>query len=192
MSKEKLLEVRKAIKSRKPKFIAQDSHKKKTIPKKYVRPRGIQSKMRLKRGGHRKLPSPGYRSPAEIRGTTRKGLFPVNVSQVLDLEKINPEEQIAVITSQVGMRKRIEIIKKAAEKKIAIFNVKKPEEYLANAEKELADRKNSKVKKQAEEKKEEEKKTAKKDSKSIEEKVETEDKKKEEKKEKDKVLTKGK
>ena len=57
MEKKDLLEFRKKIKAKKPNFIRQDAHKKGEIKKKWRRPKGLQSKMRLHKRGYRKSPS---------------------------------------------------------------------------------------------------------------------------------------
>jgi len=59
----KLLELRKKIKQRKPEFIRQDAHKKAKLKRKWVRPRGIDSKIRLGLKGYGKKPSTGWSSP---------------------------------------------------------------------------------------------------------------------------------
>ena len=70
------------------------------------------------------LPDPGYGSPAEVRGLNRDGYREVLVSNVGDLENVNPEEDVAIIASGVGKRKKLEIMELAHKKNIKIGNHK--------------------------------------------------------------------
>lgn len=198
---ENLLKKRREIKKRKPDFIRSDSHKKKKLGDRWVRPRGIHSKLRLRKGGHRKAVSPGFRSPARVRGFDRSGLRTIFVSNC-NLQNIDPKKHAILISGAVGIKKRVGIIKEAQSRGIKILNVKNAELYIKNAEEMMKKRKEEKVKGDKEKKEKEkkmkveekkEKETDKGIEKAIteEERKEEEKKKKEdEKKEKDKVLTK--
>lgn len=191
MEKEKALELRKRIKSKKPDFVRQDSHKKSKLGKKWRRPKGWQSKIRLHKRGHIKEVSKGFGSPASVSGFHPSGLIPVNISTTKELEPIDPKEQGIVISGKVGMRKKIEIIKKAQEKGIRILSIKDSEKFLKDAESKITERRSAKKEKEKDKekkKKETESKKEKKEDK-LSEKVTEEDKKDQEKKEKDKVLT---
>lgn len=126
MEKEKLLELRKKLKRKKPKFIRKDSFKKLKLGKlqkkkrKWRRPRGRHSKIREKRKGYMKQPSIGWSSPKEIRGTIN-GLKPKLIHNVEELNLLK-EGEIAVI-GKVGKKKKIEIAKTAIAKNIALFNL---------------------------------------------------------------------
>ncbi|MBW2982334.1 50S ribosomal protein L32e, partial [Candidatus Woesearchaeota archaeon] len=109
MEKNDLLKLRKRRKTKKPNFIRQDSHKKKEVKKRWRRPKGLQSKMRLCKRGYKKCPSQGYRSPSIIRGLHSTGLAPVIVCSKRNLEKISKNEG-AIIAKSVGMKKRIELV----------------------------------------------------------------------------------
>ena len=61
MSKEDLLKIRKRIKTRKPKFIRQDAHKKKEVNDKWRKPKGRDNQMRLKRKGYPQVVSIGFK-----------------------------------------------------------------------------------------------------------------------------------
>tara|TARA_Y100000031_G_scaffold106119_1_gene116878 strand:- start:1653 stop:2216 length:564 start_codon:yes stop_codon:yes gene_type:complete len=184
LSLEELLELRKQIKSKKPNFIRQDYHKKKRLGKKWRRPKGLQSKIRLKFRGRAKKVSLGYGSPRKARHMHKSGLKPFIVKSAADLERSNPKENILIIASPLGDKKRISIMRKAKEGGFTISNFKDPEGYITKIEdkirlrKELKKGKGKKKEVKAEEKKEK-----------LTEKAE-EDKKGAEKREKDKVLTK--
>ena len=125
-----LLAVRKEKKSKKPDFKHQDSWKRKRLPKKWRKPKGMHSKMRLKRKGNPKITSQGYRSPKKVRGFDVSGAKTLLVKSLKSLESITSET--IMIASSLGTKKRIEIVKKALEKKIKIANLN-PQEYLKNS-----------------------------------------------------------
>jgi len=89
------------------------------------KPRGIDNKMRVKLKGYPKLPSIGYRNPKLVRGLHPTGYEEVIVYSPKDLEKINPETQVARIAHVVGFRKRLDIIEKAKDLDIKVLNVSK-------------------------------------------------------------------
>lgn len=184
-----LLAKRKQIKRKKPEFTQQDAHKMNRLEKKWKRPRGIDSKMRLNLKGYKKKVQIGYGSPKLVRGLSKDGLKKVIVSSIKDLEGIDKKEGI-VISKTVGDRKRKEILTKAKELSLTVLNMdidKKLKSIDDNMEVRKA-KKKKREKKQAD-KKAKEKKTEKKDK--LAEKVLSEEEKvKEDKKEKDKVLTK--
>ncbi len=88
------------------------------------RPRGRDNKMREKRKGYPAVVSIGYKKAERIK--------PVLVNNFKDLEKVNKGD--LVIIGNMGKKKKIEILKKAEEKKIKIhkLNVGK---FLKNLEK---------------------------------------------------------
>ncbi|ENN96185.1 50S ribosomal protein L32e [Methanocaldococcus villosus KIN24-T80] len=129
---DRLLRLRFKLKRKKPDFIRTEAHRHKRLGEKWRRPRGRHNKMRLKWKEKPKVVSIGYRSPKAVRGLHPSGYEDVLVYNVKDLEKINPEKQAIRIASSVGMRKKIEIIKKAKELGIKILNIseEKQEELL--------------------------------------------------------------
>jgi large subunit ribosomal protein L32e len=121
--KEKLL-VRKQIKNRTPEFLREEWFRYKRIPKKWRKPDGITSKMRinLKYRPHRARV--GFRGPKKVRGLHPSGFEEVMAHNVTDLESIDPKKQAVRIGSTVGTKKRLEIAKKAEELEIRILNMK--------------------------------------------------------------------
>lgn len=184
------LDLRNQMNKRKPKFIRQDSHKKKRVKSNWRKPRGIDSKLRLQFKGHSAKVKVGYKAPADVRGLTKEGLIEVKIENVQDLKKLN-ENSIGVISSKVGNKKKLMIIEEAKKMNVKLANaddstIKKIEEIMKNKKsakeerkKKLADREKSIKEKQKEEKKAA-KEAEKTDEKSEEEK----------KKEKDKALIK--
>jgi len=191
----KLIELRRIMKKRKPVFNRQDSHKKKRLRKGWRRPRGLQSKMRLNLKGYCRCVSKGYRSPKKVRGFDKSGVNAIKVSCVKDLEQVKDE---GVIIKKVGLRKKIEIVKKAVEKGITIINIKDVNAFLNEVEEKMKKKKAEKVKEaESKEKKKKAKEKAAQDKKKKdeEEKVKEAEKTEEEiakekKEEKDKVLIK--
>ena len=187
MSKEKLLKHKQKTKSSKPKFIRQDIHKKKRLAKVWRKPRGCDSKKRL-RMQNRVIVSPGYGSPVEVRGLTINGFEIIHVSSITDVSKLNPDKHVVIISGKLGFKKKKHIIQVLIKNKIEILNIKNPQDYVKKREdlmKVKKDKKSEKDKKESEKKKE-----VKEDKKSIEDTVTEEDKKKVEKQEIDKLLTK--
>lgn len=115
-----ILKVRKRVKRKKPGFKRQEGYRLKKLKRAWRRPRGRHSKLRKHEKARGRLPRVGYGSPKSVRGLTRYGYKEVRVSNPNDLEKLNPEKEIALISSSVGKKKRTEIMKKAEEKKIKI------------------------------------------------------------------------
>lgn len=196
------MEKTKTIEKRKnPKFIRQCAHKKRRISRTgWRKPKGGDSKMRLCKKGHRKMVSSGFGNPKSLRGLTKKGYKEVLVSNLLDLKDISlnyPERCVILISSSVGNKKKIEIIKEAI-KLPKIANKEKLEQRMKKIQEEFEKRREEKKKKVEEKTKKEkelEKKAKEKEEKEKEDKKEekTEDEKKaEEKEEKDKTLIKAK
>ena len=84
-----LLELRSKMKNKKPVFIRQDNPKRPKLSDKWRKPKGIHSKIRHHFKGRRKMPSPGYKSPAEVKGLHATGLKIVMAYSAGDLSKIN-------------------------------------------------------------------------------------------------------
>ena len=84
------------------------------------KPTGRDNKMREKRKGYPVVVSIGYSSDNKIKGKI-KGKTPVLINNVKDLEKIK-QNQIAIV-GNVGKKKKIDIVKKANEKKILLQNI---------------------------------------------------------------------
>lgn len=103
-------------------FKRHDSHKKKSYPSSWRKPRGRHSRMRLEKKGAPKKVKIGYRTPKKIRGKHPSGYEEVLVYNTSDLEDINPDEEAVRIASKVGERKRETIVEKAEELEIKVFN----------------------------------------------------------------------
>ena len=114
------------VKMKKRKFVRQCFWMKK-LGEEWRKPRGRQSKLRREKKGRWAVPKIGYGTPAKDEytipfGNSRK--TPVMVSNLKDLEKINPSTSVGVVSASVGRRKAIEILSKAGEKGIPIKNLR--------------------------------------------------------------------
>jgi large subunit ribosomal protein L32e len=195
----KLLEIRKAMKKKRPSFMRKDIYKKSRLGSSWRKPRGLDNKQRLCKRGPAKKISNGYRAPGEIRGLHNSGLIPIVVSNIFQLNALTKEHGV-IISGKVGDRKRSLIIAETKKKGLEVlnFDADKRAEQIAT---ELKQRKESQKKKLDEQKeKEKEKKKGidekvkkeeqKEPKKEEEAQLSDEEKKKLEKEEKDKLLTK--
>ena len=180
-----LLQQRKHTKAKKPLFLRQDAHRNKSLEKRWRKPKGMHSKMRLHLRGRRSSPSPGYASPHAVKGLTRFGFKEVYVQNVRSLEGFDPKTQIIVL-GKLGLRKKMVLLKICVEKNYPVAQIKDIQAFMQKIEAGIASRKN---KKQQEKKKDVAiEKT--KDKKEAEKKEDTEETKKGEKSDKIKILEK--
>jgi len=99
----------------------EDSHKRTGIPGGYRRPTGHHSRSRQKRKGAMPLAKDGRRGPEETRGLHPSGHEEVLVHNTDELEELE-EGQAARIASNVGERKREEILHAAYETTLTVLN----------------------------------------------------------------------
>jgi large subunit ribosomal protein L32e len=124
----RLLDVRRKQKSKKPKFLQTDSHKKKKLKDKWKRPDGIHNKIRYAVKGKCPKVKAGYGSPVLVRGLHPSGFEEVIVENPKGLESIKADRQAARIAHTVGERKRNMIEKRAAELGLKILNPSRSED----------------------------------------------------------------
>lgn len=155
------LKLRNAMKKKKPNFERQDTNIKRNKRKfgaSWNKPRGIHSKMRRCMRGKKTLPAVGFRSPFDVRGLLRSGFESVVVHNLIELKKVDTKKQVALLAAGLGMRRRVEILNKAVELKIPVYNVKEPEKFVEEAKKNVEERKKlSEVRKKSKDKKQSEK-----------------------------------
>ena len=124
--KARLLRLRAKLKRKKPKFLRQEwwrFDKFKNDPK-WRRPKGTDSKMRMKLKGKARSPSIGWSSPRLVRGLHSSGYEDVLVHNVKELEMLDPQRQAARIAHTVGKRKWMAIIERAKELGIKVLNAR--------------------------------------------------------------------
>jgi len=118
----RLLRLRERMKRKRPRFVRQESWRYVRVKESWRRPRGIDSKMRLKVKGWPRCPEVGYRGPRAVRGLHPSGFEEVIVHNVGELQKVDPERQAVRIAHTVGGRKRAEIIAEAERLGIVVLN----------------------------------------------------------------------
>ncbi|GBE20447.1 MAG TPA: 50S ribosomal protein L32e [Candidatus Pacearchaeota archaeon] len=105
----------------KTKFLRRDSKRYSKLGKgrkkqqTWRKPTGRDNKMREKRGGYPAVVSIGYKKSEKLRDKS------IVVKNIKDLDGIKKDEK--VIMGKVGKKKKIEIAKKAMEKKLNIQNL---------------------------------------------------------------------
>ncbi|MEM0364467.1 MAG: 50S ribosomal protein L32e [Candidatus Nitrosocaldus sp.] len=122
MINKELLELRRAVKARKPEFVRQESWRYKRVKENWRKPKGIDSKMRLQVKGWPKIVKVGYRGPRVARYLHPSGYRDVLVHNVEELSRLDPSRDAARIASTVGARKRAAILSKAKELGIKVLN----------------------------------------------------------------------
>jgi large subunit ribosomal protein L32e len=65
---------------------------------------------------------PGFRGPANVRGLHPSGFEEVMIYTPKDVDNVDSKTQAIRISSKVGDKKRMIIVKKADEMKIRVFN----------------------------------------------------------------------
>ena len=116
------IKLRRKLKRKKPKFLRCNSKNLKRVGEKWRAPKGKQNKLRRHKNNRGFLPSPGYGSPKAVRGFHPSGLKEVMINNMKDLEKINSEKECGRVSSRVGKKKKLEMMKKADEMKVRILN----------------------------------------------------------------------
>ncbi|MEW6222292.1 MAG: 50S ribosomal protein L32e [Candidatus Hadarchaeota archaeon] len=107
---------------KKPNFRRESWFGPERLGEKWRKPHGRESRTRLRMKGKGALVSIGYGSPASSRGLHPSGLSEVLVHNQKELEKVNPQREVARIASGVGAKTRETIIVKAKELKVRVLN----------------------------------------------------------------------
>ncbi|MCI4464909.1 MAG: 50S ribosomal protein L32e [Thermoproteus sp.] len=86
------------------------------------KPRSLDSKIRRQRKGYPPKVKAGYRKPALARGLHPSGFVEALVHRPEDLDPLDPKTHAVRIAAGVGLRKRLEIVKKARERGFYVLN----------------------------------------------------------------------
>ena len=144
---ENSLKVRAQVKKRKPTYKRVQSHQfAKLSETKWRKPKGLGNKVRRQRRGKPSLPQVGFGSPKDVKFLNKDGFQEVIISNVSTLKTIDVKTQIAVISSTVGAKKKLEILAEAKKSNIKIANVKNIESAIKSLTK---DKKKETSKKEA-------------------------------------------
>ncbi len=174
----------------KKKFLRDNSFRHKRVGKKWRKPKGKQNKRRRHFGSKAVIPKIGYGSPADERHLHPSGLEDVLVSNVNDLEGLEPEKHAVRVEGSVGLRKRSLILKAAEKKNLRLLNVneskvEKRKKSIERNKKQEKAKKKPKKEETKQENKESKKQTKEKTENKPKDKKESKDSKKEEKKKSD-------
>jgi large subunit ribosomal protein L32e len=112
------------LEKKKGKFKRQNYGKKKRVPNRWRRPRGIDSGHRIDEKQKPAHPRSGYMTPQKVKGLDASGYEPIRVFNTNGLEGLDAKTQAILIASSVGNKKRAEIQRAAQEKDIQILNFK--------------------------------------------------------------------
>jgi len=118
----RLFNVRKVQKGKKPQFKRTCNHMFKRLDSNWRRPRGLQGKQRRKVLGKGTVVQVGFGSPVAVKGLHPSGYADVLVSNVADLELVDPSYEAIRIAAKVGAKKKVMILAKAEELSIKVLN----------------------------------------------------------------------
>jgi large subunit ribosomal protein L32e len=117
-----LLQARKKVSDRRPKFVRQESWRYDRLAESWRKPKGKDNKMRRQVSGVPRLVKVGYRGPRKARGLHPSGYTDNLVFNVNDLARLDPTKDAARIGHVVGQRKRLLILAEARSKAIKVLN----------------------------------------------------------------------
>jgi large subunit ribosomal protein L32e len=117
-----LLQARKKVSDRRPKFVRQESWRYGRLAETWRKPKGKDNKMRRQLSGAPRLVKIGYRSPRKARGLHPSGYTDNIVFNVNDLASLDPSKDAARIAHVIGQRKRLLILAEARAKGIKVLN----------------------------------------------------------------------
>ena len=121
-SPKEMILLKEEISKKRPKFIRQESWRYRRIKEMWRKPKGIDSKMRLRVKGWPALVKVGYRGPSIARKLHPSGFHDTLVHNMRELEKINSKTDAARLASTLGTRKRLILLARAKELGIKVLN----------------------------------------------------------------------
>ncbi|WP_243678727.1 50S ribosomal protein L32e [Vulcanisaeta distributa] len=123
-----LLRLRLLMERREPRWMRMDEWRYLRVAhgEHWRRPRGgDDNKIRLEIKGYPKRVKVGYGKPRLVRNLHPSGFRLVIVHRPEEVDRVDPTREAIVIGRTVGLRKRIEIVKRAIEKGVRVINVTK-------------------------------------------------------------------
>ncbi len=110
-----------------PRFIRRGVHDKQKLSASWRMPKGGHNKMRRQLKAKGALPTPGYGSPAEVRGLHPSGFRDVLVFNAASLSGLDPETDAIRIGGTVGRKTRVKIQAAALEQGLKVLNPREVE-----------------------------------------------------------------
>ena len=117
-----LVESRKRVADRRPRFVRQESWRYDRLAENWRKPKGKDNKMRRQVSGVPQIVKVGYRGPKHARGLHPSGYTDNIVFNVSELNKLDPKKDAARLAHTVGARKRKEIVSQATSMQIKLIN----------------------------------------------------------------------
>lgn len=118
----RLLGLRNRMNRKRPEFHRQEWFRYIRLGTSWRKPRGKHSKLREKKGYRHAWVESGYRGPVKVRNLHPSGFEEVYVTNITDIDRIDPKTQAARLSSSIGMRKRRIIQDKAKAAGIRVLN----------------------------------------------------------------------
>ncbi len=119
----RLLRVRRIKQQQRPRFRKWETWRWGRIPAHWRFPHGIDNKTIRKWKCGSKTPISGYRGPRLVRGMHPCGLHETVVSNIQEIDTLDPKVYCIKIGARVGARKRISLIERLREKQFKILNL---------------------------------------------------------------------
>jgi|GEM_PF-221344 Ribosomal protein L32E len=123
----RLMRIRVLMERREPRWMSMDEWRFLRVAHResWRRPKGNDNKIRLEIKGYPKRVKIGYGKPRLVRNLHPTGFKLVTVHRPEDVDKVDPTREAIVIGRTVGLRKRIEIVRRAIERGVRVINVTK-------------------------------------------------------------------
>ncbi len=159
---------------KKIKFVRYNSEHLSKLSPNWRRAKGMHNKVRRGIKGHPLAPAVGYGSPKSLKSLYKSKFDYKLITSEKDLE--NLEKKYVLISKNLGMKKKILLLKKIKSLGINVLNIKDLDKFIQDSESFLKDKKENKKQKQLKKQESKKKVEVKKDKKELtpEEKTEKE------------------
>ena len=114
--------LRTKISKKRPKFQRQESWRYDRIKINWRKPKGFDSKMRIQKKGWPAIVKIGYRGPKLARGLHPSGFYDKLVYNIDELNYLDPKTDAIRISSKIGKRYKLNIVKTAEQLGFHILN----------------------------------------------------------------------